>query len=134
MQFKTKLMNQTWGNNKKPNFWPDFDPWPKFGTPKFFSWALPLLDIRHCRKSSSYATSRKTYHRNSGKWRITSFWAQIPAAKYFFSKIWFCQSLDIMVSYHHVQYVVHIVKKTNEKTNQKKLMIQSEAPEFFAAW
>ena len=30
----------------------------------------------------------------------------------FFSKNWLCQSLDIMVSYHHVQY-------------QKKLMIQS---------
>ena len=29
----------------------------------------------------------------------------------FFSKIWYRQSLDIMVSYHHVQY-------------QKKLMIQ----------
>ena len=31
---------------------------------------------------------------------------------FFFSKIWLRQSLDIMVSYHHVQY-------------QKKLMIQS---------
>ena len=24
--------------------------------------------------------------------------------KFFFSKVWFYQSLDIMVSYHHVQY------------------------------
>ena len=32
--------------------------------------------------------------------------------KIFFSKIWLRQSLDIMVSYHHVQY-------------QKKLIIQS---------
>ena len=30
----------------------------------------------------------------------------------FFSKIWLCHSLDVMFSYHHVQY-------------QKKLMIQS---------
>ena len=37
--------------------------------------------------------------------------AQIRTAKVF-SKIWFCQSLDVMVSYHHAQY-------------QKKLMIQS---------
>ena len=36
--------------------------------------------------------------------RVTNF--------FFFSKIWLRQSLDIMVSYHHVQY-------------QKKLMIQS---------
>ena len=43
--------------------------------------------------------------------------AQIQAANFlfiyfFFSKLSLCQSLDIMVSYHHVQY-------------QKKLMIQS---------
>ena len=31
---------------------------------------------------------------------------------YFYSKIWFHQPIDIMVSYHHVQY-------------QKRLMIQS---------
>ena len=35
-----------------------------------------------------------------------------PFRKIFFSKIWQGQSLDIMVSYHHVQY-------------QKKLIIQS---------
>ena len=37
---------------------------------------------------------------------------RIQTAKFFFSKIWLCQSLDFNVSYHHVQY-------------QKKLMIQS---------
>ena len=37
---------------------------------------------------------------------------QIQAAKFLFSKIWLRQSLDMMVSYHHVHY-------------QKKLMIQS---------
>ena len=37
--------------------------------------------------------------------------AQIRATKIFF-KIWLCQSLDVMVSYHHVQY-------------QKKVIIQS---------
>ena len=37
---------------------------------------------------------------------------QNPGHQIFFSKIWRRQSLDIMVSYHHVQY-------------QKKLMIQS---------
>ena len=35
--------------------------------------------------------------------------------KIFFSKIWPCQSLDIMVSYHHVQYQ----KKTNETILRK---------------
>ena len=31
-------------------------------------------------------------------------WAQIRSAKCLFSKIWYRQSLDIMVSYQHVQY------------------------------
>ena len=43
---------------------------------------------------------------------IMAHMAQIRAAKTFFSKIWLHQSLDIMVSYHHVQY-------------QKELMMQS---------
>ena len=29
--------------------------------------------------------------------------AQILVARFFSLKIWFCQLLDIMVSYHHVQ-------------------------------
>ena len=36
----------------------------------------------------------------------------LNSGRQFFSKVWLCQSLDIMVSYHHVQY-------------QKKIMIQS---------
>ena len=44
---------------------------------------------------------------------ILAHLAQMPAATFFFSsKIWLRQSLDVMVSYQHVQY-------------QKKLMIQS---------
>ena len=35
--------------------------------------------------------------------------------KFFFSKIWLCQSLDIMVSYHHIQYQ----KKTNDQILRK---------------
>ena len=38
------------------------------------------------------------------------FWAKLclfgpnSGRQFFFKKIWPCQSLDIMVSYHHVQY------------------------------
>ena len=42
-------------------------------------------------------------------WHI---WLKFEPPIFFFTKIWLHQSLDIMVSYHHVQY-------------QKKLMIQS---------
>ena len=34
---KENLINQTWENDKKPNFGPDISPfWPKFGPNIFF--------------------------------------------------------------------------------------------------
>ena len=84
----------------------------------FFLWVLCLLDVRHCCKLSLYAISRTTNEPNLRKWQKPSFGLmlahlpEIRATKFFFSKIWLCQSLDIMVIYHHVQY-------------QKKLLIQS---------
>ena len=69
-----------------------------------------------------YVTSRKTNESNLRKWQKNpSFWPDFGTSGpnlgcqfffFFFSKIWLRQSLDIMVSYHHVQY-------------HKKLMIQS---------
>ena len=88
-------MNQTWENDKKPGFEPDFD--------KFFLWFLPLLE-----PNQTWESGKKT----------PSFWPNFgpfgpnSGHQIFLNKIWLCQSLDIMVSYHHVQY-------------QKKLMIQS---------
>ena len=37
MQFTGKLMNQTWENDEKPNFGPDFGPFdPNLGPQNFF--------------------------------------------------------------------------------------------------
>ena len=85
--------------------------------PKFFFVVLPLPDVRNCYKLSLYAISRETNESNLRKWQIVSgpilaYLAQIRATIFFLSKIFLCQSLDIMVSYHHMQY-------------QKKLMIES---------
>ena len=45
MQFQGKLMNQTRENDLKSSLEPDFGPfWP----PKYFSLALPLLDVIYC--------------------------------------------------------------------------------------
>ena len=60
----------------------------------------------------------KTSNPNSRKWQKNSFSARFrhTGLKFgtpkLFSKIWLCQSQDIMVRYHHVKY-------------QEKLMIQS---------
>ena len=122
MHFQGKLMNQTCENGKKPSFCSDFGHFgPNMGPQIFFSRILLLLDVRHCCKSSLYAISRKTNEQNleNGKKNlvlclISAYLTQTWITNFFFfSKIWICQSLDIMVSYHHVQY-------------QKKLIILRE--------
>ena len=65
-------MNQTLENCKKSNFGPDFGLfWPKFGPKNFFSWVLPLLDVRHCCKLSLYAISKKSNKPNLRKLQKT---------------------------------------------------------------
>ena len=95
---------------------PILSPLAQIWAPKFFSWTLLLLDVKHCCKLSLYAFSRKTNELNLRKWQKSSFgpnfdplWPKF--GHQFFFKSLACQSLDIMVSYHHVEY-------------QKKLMIQ----------
>ena len=40
----SKLINQTWKNDKKPNFRPDFDPFgPNFNTQIFFAGFISYL-------------------------------------------------------------------------------------------
>ena len=112
-------MNQTSGNDQKPNFGHDFGPLlDQRWSPKPFSWVLPLLDLIHCCKLSLYAISRKTNEPNL---------AQIQAADFFFfffSKIWLCQLLDIMVNYYQTQYQ----KKANDpilrKFSEERIMDQ----------
>ena len=60
VQFQGKLMNQIWGNWKKPRFGTDFGSFGlKLGPKFFFSCIFPLLHVRHCSKLSLYAISRK---------------------------------------------------------------------------
>ena len=66
--FPRKIVNQTWKNDEKTNSGPNFVPFNPNLCPNFlffFSCVLPLLDVRHCRKLSLYAISRKTYDPNS---------------------------------------------------------------------
>ena len=119
MQFQGKLISPTGEKDKKLNFGPDLGPfWPKYRLQKLFSWVLPLLDVIHCCKLSLYAMKRKTNKQTWKNGKKSSFGPDFglfgPNSTYqfFFSRIWLFQSLDIIVSYHHVQY-------------QKNLMIQS---------
>ena len=66
-------MNQTWENRGKSNK-NLINVWLKFGPLNFYSWVLPLLDVRHCRKLSFHVASRKIYDPNSRKWQKFAFW------------------------------------------------------------
>ena len=53
-----------------------------------------------------------SYHQMQFHGKLVIQTQENGANNFFYIKIWFCQSLDIIVSYNHVQY-------------QKALMIQS---------
>ena len=76
-----------------------------------FSWFLLLINVRHCLK---LCNCMRCMH---FQWNIIIQTQEngekphfVPVVRLVFSKIWLC--LDIMISYHRVQY-------------QKKIMIQS---------
>ena len=105
---------------KRLNFGPNFDPFCSNLCHQFFLSVSLILDVIYCSKLLLYAMSRKTYDPDSVKWWKTLFWTHFRSIGPKFGLLNFSfkhlafkhQSLDIMVSYHHIQY-------------QKKLMIQS---------
>ena len=102
-------MNQTWENGKKTNFRSNFGS---------FDWIVSLLDFRNCCKLSLRAISRKTNSltsKNGEKNHVGHDLGQLGGHENFYSKMWLRQSLDIMVSYHYVQYQ----KKTNDPILRK---------------
>ena len=118
IQFQGKLMSQTLKNGKNTSFGPNFAPfWSKLGHQKYFWQALPPLHVRHCCQLLSYTKSRTTKDPNLRKWEKPSFGTNFGlfgpnlGHQLFYKKFCLRQLLDIMVSYHHVQY-------------QKKIIIQ----------
>ena len=100
---------------KKTNFGPNFDLFGPNWTPKLFSVGFTstkcytlLRAIFVCNFKDNMAKNF-IFGPDSGPLDPNS------SHKFFFSKIWLCQSLDIMVSYHHVQYQ----KKTNDPILRK---------------
>ena len=82
----------------------------QISAPKNVSWVLPLLDVRHCCKLSLYAILSETNGQTQEDYEKCYFGPDLGLldsnsdCEIFFSKIWFCQPLDIIANYHHIQY------------------------------
>ena len=101
------------------NFGSDFGPFGSYLGPQFF-FARFTSTRCYTLSQSIFAFNFKEnlWSKLKKKWQKTLLWTWFRStgpkfgSPSFFSKIWFCQSLDVMVSYQHVKY-------------QKKLIIQS---------
>ena len=84
---------------------------------QFFLWVFSLLYVRHHRKLSLYAISRKTYDPNSRKWRkfLFSVWFSPPWPKFRLRNVFFSkQYLDNVPSYYPMQFKGKIINQTWE--------------------
>ena len=68
VQYQGKLMKQTWKNDRKPNFGPDFVPFDPNLVPQRFFGGFTSTS-RHYFKPSSYAIQRKANEPNLRKWQ-----------------------------------------------------------------
>ena len=95
--------------------------------PKFSSWVLPLLDVIHCCKLSLYPISRKTNEPNLRKSQKNppSFCPEFSALgpnlgpKFFFRRFYLYQMLDIVASYHCMQFEGKLKNQTWENGEKK---------------
>ena len=83
---------------------------PQIWDPKLFSWILLLLDVRHYCKLSLHAISRKTMNQTSENGRKPSFGPSFGpfgpnlGPKIFFPIFYLYQMLEIVASYHCMQF------------------------------
>ena len=88
---------------------------PQIWDPTFFSWILPLLEVRHWCKLSFYAISSKTNEPNLRKCQKTLFQAQIWAPQKKF--LWFLPLLKVE---HCCKLSMYInLRKINEANLRK---------------
>ena len=108
-------MNKTWENGKKPSSGNNFAPFgPKFLFHEFYIYYMwDIVESYHCMQFQGKLINQ--IWENSKKPSFGPDFGPFDpnlGHQFLFSKIWLRLSLDVMVSYHHVQY-------------QKKLMVQS---------
>ena len=117
-----KTYDATLKTGKKPNLGPNLGP------PKSFSWVLPLLNVRQCSKLSPYAMSKKTNEPNLKKRQKLNFGPHFGSflPKFgppnFFCRFYLFQQLDMVPSYHFMQFTGKLVNQT-WKNGKKNLIL-----------
>ena len=119
----------------KNSFGTDFDPFGLNLIPKnFFSWILPLLQVRNCCKLSFSAISRKTNEPNLRKWKKPSFETNFGpfglnlGLKNFFHIFDLFYMLDIVARYHFIQFQGKLMNQTWENGRKPTVLAQIWSP------
>ena len=99
---------------------------PNLGASKFFSWVLPLLVVRQYSKLSSYAIIREAKNLIFGSY-FGPFGPNLGPQ--FFLRVYLYYYLDIVPSYHRMQFKGKLIKQTWE--NGKKANFE---PDFGPFW
>ena len=119
---KGKLINQTWENDKKLNFRPDFGPFgPNLGAPKFCSCVLALLGLRHVANYHRVQFQGKLMIQTQKNGKKNSFWTWFsPVRPKFGQPKFFLKNLALPVTKYHGQLSsCTILEKTNDPILKK---------------
>ena len=93
------------------------------GTLNFFSWILPLLNVRHCCKLSLYAILRKPNETNLRKGKKPSSRTNFGSKIFFYEFFYLHYMLDIIASYHWMQFQWKLTNQTWENSNKPSVGI-----------
>ena len=112
---------------KKTNFGPDFSSFgAKCDPQNFFSWVLPLLEVKHCCRLSLYVIPRKTNEQTwengqkpSFRTNFASYGPNLGLRNFFPG--FYLYMLDIVASYHCMQFHGKLKNQTWE-TGKKTLL------------
>ena len=119
---------------------PIFAHLARIQAPKFFSEALPLLEVTHCSKLSSQAISRSN-KANQRKCETPNFGSDFDlfspnlGPKNFFWNLQLYQQLKIVPSYHPRQFKVKLIRETEQNAKnliQHPILTQIQTQKFYS--
>ena len=106
--------------SEKPNFRPDFGLLGPYLDQKFFSWILPLLDVRHYCKLSLHAISRKTDEPNLRFGEKPNFRPDFGLLGHIWTKNFFSWVLPLLHVRHSCKLLLYAIPRKTNSLNSRK--------------